>query len=97
MLAERQSGLEKKLKELEQTIHLNKKEKEKFEEENKRLAKEKEEFIKEMERKHKEFDEKVASENSKLTREKRYLKGQQMEGKGDWKAKNETEELRNKL
>ena len=39
----------------------------------------------------------MKAETSKLTREKRYMKDQQLSGKGDWKQKNQLEDLRSKL
>ena len=44
-----------------------------------------------------EFEQRMKAENSKLNRQKRYMKDAQMSNKGDWKSKNELNETKKVL
>ena len=50
-----------------------------------------------MQEKTKEFEQKLKAENSKLNRQKKYMKDVQVSGKADWRLKNEVQELKAKV
>lgn len=82
---------------LKEKIEAANRSKAKFEEELRNLNKEREEFEKEKEERNKEFEERMKNESAKLLKEKKIMKEAQLAGKGDYRLKNEINELKKAL